>query len=238
MEHLSQYLYVQSIAKSTMIELKNVINEGISEYDIRVKAEDFMREKGVNRFWYHGIGAFVHVGRRTKISESGKDYQPTETLVSRNDIVTVDLSPEFNACWGDYARTFVVIDGEVADEDALQNAATPSASEFSHGIHTEKQLHKMFLDYAMPDMTFEEVYLYMNGVIQQLDYLNLDFSGNLGHTIEFNKKDRKYFELGNKVKLSEASFFTFEPHIKRKNGEYGFKREDIYYFRNGELFVL
>ncbi|KTD86007.1 hypothetical protein UQ64_18025 [Paenibacillus etheri] len=87
-------------------------------------------------------------------------------------------------------------------------------------------------------MTFEEVYLYMNGVIKQLDYINLDFSGNLGHTIEFNKDNRKYFELGNKMQLSEASFFTFEPHIKHTNGEYGFKREDIYYFRNGELFVL
>ncbi|KRE34917.1 hypothetical protein ASG81_22760 [Paenibacillus sp. Soil522] len=87
-------------------------------------------------------------------------------------------------------------------------------------------------------MTFEEVYLYMNGIIKQLDYLNLDFSGNLGHTIEFNKNDRKYFELGNKMPLSEASFFTFEPHIKQMNGEYGFKREDIYYFRNGELLVL
>ena len=78
----------------------------------------------------------------------------------------------------------------------------------------------------------------MNGVIQQLDYLNLDFSGNLGHTIEINKDNRRYFESRNKMKLNEASFFTFEPHIKRTNGEYGFKREEIYYFHKGELIVL
>ncbi|MGE5703636.1 MAG: M24 family metallopeptidase [Clostridia bacterium] len=238
MEHLPQYHYVQSIAKTTMSELKDIIKEGICECDIADKAEDIMRDKGVNSFWYHGIGAFVHVGNRTKISESGKDYQPSSMLVGRNDIVTVDLSPEFNTYWGDFARTFIVINGNVADEEVLQNTITQSDSEFPHGILAEKQLHKVFIDYVKPSMTFEEVYLYMNGVIQQLDYLNLDFAGNLGHTIEFNKNSRKYFELGNKMRLSEASFFTFEPHIKHKNGEYGFKREDIYYFHNGELLVL
>jgi Xaa-Pro aminopeptidase len=238
MEHLSDYLYVQSIAKSTISELKDVIKEGISEREIVYIAEDIMRDRGVNNFWYHGIGAFVHVGKRTTISESGKDYKPSETLVGKNDIVTVDLSPEFNTYWGDYARTFLVIDGNVIDEETLQNTNTQPALEFSNGIKSEKQLHNVFIDYVKPDMTFEEVYLYMNGVIKQLDYINLDFYGNLGHTIEFNKDYRKYFELGNKMQLSEASFFTFEPHIKHTNGEYGFKREDIYYFRNGELFVI
>jgi Xaa-Pro aminopeptidase len=237
MELISQYLYVQTIAKATMDELKAFIKEGISEREIVIRAEDILREKGINTFWYHGIGAFVHVGKRTTISESGKSYKPTDKLVCRNDIVTIDLSPELNTYWGDYARTYVVFDGNVVEEDVLLISKTDDL-EFLNGVKTEEKLHSVFMQYIKPDMTFEEVYLYMNEIIQQSEYVNLDFAGNLGHTIEFHKDSRRYFESGNKTKLSEVSLFTFEPHIKHKNGEYGFKREDIYYFRNDELFVL
>lgn len=236
MEQLSNYLHVQAIAKSTISELKNVIKEGISEREIVCKAEDIMRANGVNSFWYHGIGAFVHVGKRTTISESGKGYKPSETLVGRNDIVTVDLSPELNSYWGDYARTFIIIDGKAVGVDALE--CNNNEFELMDGVKVEENLHKIFVNYIKPDMTFEDVYLHMNEVINQLDYINLDFAGNLGHTIEFNKDNRRYFESGNKTKLSEVTLFTFEPHIKHRSLEYGFKREDIYYFRDGKLFVL
>ncbi|MCM3782039.1 aminopeptidase P family protein [Neobacillus mesonae] len=238
MRDLSKYHYIQSIAKSTITELENEIKEGISEREIVRRAENIMRSKGVERFWYYGIGAFVHVGKRTVISESGKDYKPSDNLVRRDDIVTVDLSPELNNFWGDFARTFIVIDGKVSNETVLENNKTYPALEFLEGMRTEKQLHIIFKEVIKPNMTFEEVFLHMNKVIEGADYLNLDFSGNLGHTIEFDKNKRKYFELGNKVKLSDVSYFTFEPHIKHKNGEYGFKKEDIYYFRNGKLNVL
>lgn len=238
MDQLSQYTYVQSIAKATMSELQQIIKEGIAESEIVYRAEEIMRNKGIHSFWYHGKGAFVHVGRRTTISESGKDYMPTDTLVGRNDIVTIDLSPDLNTFWGDYARTLIVIDGNVIEEYVLADIKNESALEFLHGITTEKELHKVFIEFVKPDMTFEEVYLYMNEVIQGLGYINLDFSGNLGHTIEFNKDHRRYFESGNRMKLSEASLFTFEPHIKHLNGDYGFKRENIYYFRNKELLIL
>lgn len=238
MEHLSQYTYVQSIAKATIRELQEIIKEGITEKEIVHRAEEIMKNKGIHSFWYHGVGAFVHVGKRTIISESGTEYKPSDTFVGRNDIVTIDLSPEINSYWGDYARTLIVIDGNVIAEDGLANTQNESAAEFLHGINAEKELHNKFIDFVRPDMTFEEVYFYMNEAIQQLGYINLDFSGNLGHTIEFNKNQRRYLESGNKMKLSEGSLFTFEPHIKYSNGEYGFKRENIYYFRNGELLVL
>jgi Xaa-Pro aminopeptidase len=238
MDHISQYLYVQSIAKATLSDLKKLIKEGISEREIVIKAEDIMKEKGIDSFWYHGVGAFVHVGKRTTISESGKNYKPSDKLVGRNDLVTIDLSPELNTYWGDYARTYIVINGNAIGEDVLGYSKNECDLELSNGMKIEEELHKKFMDYVKPNMTFEDVYLYMNEVIRQHDYINLDFAGNLGHTIEFDKNKRRYFELGNKTKLSEVTLFTLEPHIKHRNGEYGFKREDIYFFRNEELFVL
>lgn len=58
---------------------------------------------------------------------------------------------------------------------------------------------------------------------------NLDFAGNLGHSIVESKDDRIYIEKGNRRKLSEVKMFIFEPHISTPNSKYGYKREDIYY---------
>ncbi|WP_088102896.1 M24 family metallopeptidase [Halalkalibacter urbisdiaboli] len=236
MNDISNYIYVQTIAKETMKELLNFIKEGISEREIVDIAERIMKDKGIVKYWYHGVGAFVHIGKRTTISESGINYIPSDKLVERNDIVTIDLSPEFKSYWGDYARTCVVINGKAIGEDSI--SPQHNNAQFIEGVNFQKKLHKIFRDYVKPEMTFEDVYLYINEVIRQEKYKNLDFAGNVGHTIEFDKNIRRYFELGNKTKLNEVTFFTFEPHIKKENEEYGFKREDIYYFENDQLLIL
>ena len=56
----------------------------------------------------------------------------------------------------------------------------------------EEYLHKTLIDVAAPDMTFEELYYYMNELIAKKGFLNLDFLGNLGHSIVKNKNDRIY----------------------------------------------
>lgn len=69
-------------------------------------------------------------------------------------------------------------------------------------------------------------------------FINLDFLGNLGHSIVRDKKDRVYTEKGNKLSLNSVDYFTFEPHISIPGSKYGYKKENIYYFRNGKLTVL
>ena len=72
----------------------------------------------------------------------------------------------------------------------------------------------------------------MNEYIKEEGYINLDFMGNLGHSIVRRKDDRVYIEKGNKYKVADVSYFTFEPHISVTGSKYGYKREDIYYFDN------
>jgi hypothetical protein len=40
---------------------------------------------------------------------------------------------------------------------------------------------------------------------------------------------------GNNSPLGSVKCFTFKPHISIKNSKYGFKKENIYYFKNKEL---
>ncbi len=53
---------------------------------------------------------------------------------------------------------------------------------------------------------------------------------NLGHSIETTRDRRRYVEHGNETPLGAVTLFTFEPHIRRRGQQWGFKHEDIYYF--------
>ena len=102
----------------------------------------------------------------------------------------------------------------------------------------EDILHKELINFATPDTSFEELYFYMNEFIIANGFENLDFMGNLGHSIVKDKNDRIYIEKGNTTKLKEVKYFTFEPHISIKNSIYGYKKENIYYFENDKLLEL
>ena len=78
-------------------------------------------------------------------------------------------------------------------------------------------------------------YRHINDFIIANGYINLDFMGNLGHSIEMQKDDRIYIEKGIDVALNKVKYFTFEPHIAVKGSKYGFKKENIYYFENSIL---
>lgn len=99
----------------------------------------------------------------------------------------------------------------------------------------EKKLHERMMEIASQNMTFEELYYQMNDYIRKEGYINLDFMGNLGHSIVRRKEDRIYIEKGNRTKLGEVQLFTFEPHISVSESKYGFKRENIYYFDKGVI---
>lgn len=229
---LQKYVAVQNIAKETIQFLKSFIREGVTEREIKEAAEKFMFEKGVHSFWYHDIGTFVFVGERTLLSQSGKIYSPTETKIQKNDLITVDLSPEKDGILGDHARSFLVENGIVV------NPEKSTQKEIQEGIGVEEKLHALFRENIRKDISFEEAFLQMNFFIEGFGYTNLDFRNNIGHSIPEEKEKTLFIESGNRTTFREVKLFTFEPHIQKKNGKYGFKREDIYFFKNGILNVL
>lgn len=227
------YSQVQGIAKETISYIKTIIKPGMNLVEIRKICEEKMLELGADSFWYWDIGAFVFAGDETTISVSGKEYITTSKIISYNDIITVDLSPQKDNIWGDFARTIIIEEGSVIEDiNDINN------KEWKNGILMEELLHKELKRFVTVNTTFEELYIHINEFIKKNDYINLDFMGNLGHSIEKKKNDRVYIEKGNKMKLLEATMFTFEPHISMENSQYGYKKENIYLFRNNELTEL
>lgn len=201
--------------------------------EIRNICEKFMLENGADSFWYWNVGAFVFSGDETTVSVSGRTYQTSERIIGNNDIITVDLSPQNNNVWGDYARTIIIENGKV-----IENTEDIHNNEWKQGVQMEQYLHKLLIENVTVNMAFEELFYYINDIISEHGFINLDFAGNLGHSIVENKDDRIYIEKGNKAKLSEVKMFTFEPHISTPDSKYGYKREDIYYFKKGKLVKL
>lgn len=224
---------VQSIAKQTIDYIVSRIYPGQSLIEIRKRCESKMLALGADSFWYYNIGAFVFSGEETAISVSGRKYQTADRTIRSNDIVTIDLSPSCGRVWGDYARTIILENGQVVkDINQIQN------DEWRNGLLLEKELHTALFSFIHASTTFEDVYFYMNERIEKSGYVNLDFNGNLGHTINRHMFQRSYIEKGNKKKISKAKCFTFEPHISIPGSNYGFKREDIYSFKNGQLLKI
>ena len=201
--------------------------------EIRKLCEEKLLELGADSFWYWDVGAFVFAGDETTVSVSGKQYVTSDRVIGNNDIITIDLSPQVGNIWGDYARTIIVENGNVVEEIGL--IENP---EWKSGLQMEEKLHIELLRFATKETTCEELYYHMNKYIVENGFLNLDFMGNLGHSIVKTKGDRVYIEKGNVTKLGDVKYFTFEPHISFPDSKYGYKKENIYYFDENGLMEL
>ena len=227
---LSEYSRVQKIAKDTIEFITTEIKPGILLSQVRSLCEEKMLELGADSFWYWDVGAFVFSGDETTVSVSGKEYSTSDRTIGSDDIVTIDLSPQIGDTWGDHARTVIIENGCV-----VKSVSEIENSEWREGLMMEKKLHDKMTEIVSPDMTFEDLYYQMNEYIKDEGYINLDFMGNLGHSIVRRKDDRIYIEKGNRSKLGDVDYFTFEPHISVAGSKFGYKREDIYYFENGVI---
>ena len=227
------YAKTQSIAKQTIEYIKKNIRPNQNLREIRELCEEKLLGLGADAFWYWNVGAFVFAGDETTVSVSGKQYVTSDKIIENNDIITIDLSPQVGNIWGDYARTIIVENGKVVDDiEQIENA------EWRTGLEMEEELHAELLRVVTKETTFEELYYYMNDYVLKKGFVNLDFMGNLGHSIEKMKENRIYIEKGNTKKLSEVRYFTFEPHIAFPDSKYGYKKENIYYFEKDTLVEL
>ena len=227
------YSQIQQTAKQTIAYIKKIIKPGMKLFDIRKLCEKKLMELGADSFWYWDVGAFVFAGDETTVSVSGKQYVTSDKIIENNDIITIDLRPQVGNIWGDYARTIIVENGKVVDDiELIQN------KEWKSGLQMEEKLHTELFRFVTKETTFEELYYYMNEFIVENGFVNLDFMGNLGHSIVKVKSDRIYIEKENKAKLGAVNYFTFEPHIAFHDSKYGYKKENIYYFVENGLMEL
>lgn len=228
---LDEYRTVQGAAKQVLARLSDAIGPESTEESIATKAAGWMSELGIRDTWYYDCPALVLAGNRSCLSISGRDYVPAVEPLGKNNLVTVDLSPCVGEIWGDCARSLAIENGDFV--------SSPSRPEFRRGLDTQALLHTEMRRFATPDTKINDLFEFANDMIVSLGYVNLDFLGNVGHSIETVREDRVYIDASNWRELDSIPLFTFEPHIRESNGNWGFKHENIYFFdENGDLVEL
>jgi Xaa-Pro aminopeptidase len=213
---------VQDAAKAVLREIAESIGPDDTEQSIAARAVGALSARGIRETWYHNCPALVLLGSRSCTSVSGRDYRPASEPVGQTNLITVDLSPSQQGRWGDCARSFPVEDGRVR--------FTPRTPSFVAGLSFLQRLHSSMRAFVTPGTSFHDLAIW---TAQQLDasgFVNLDFRGNVGHSIAARREDRLYLEPGNHRPLGAVDFFTFEPHVRAIDGAWGFKHEDIFFF--------
>ncbi len=149
-ETLGLYSAMQDLNRAAIKYIACAMRVGMNIRDIKALCENYLLENGADSFWYWDVGAFIFSGDETAVSVSGRDYMVTDRTVQENDIITIDLSPQKNNIWGDYARTLVFENGVLCNEtDRIKN------DEWRRGLQMEEYLHKALIDMAAPDMTLD-----------------------------------------------------------------------------------
>lgn len=213
---------VQHAAKSALANLNHQISATDSEASIVASAYRELCTLGFPDTCYYNCPAFVLAGSRSCQSISGRVYVPGDELLGSHNVVTVDLSPVLNGHWGDCARSFYIEDGCVTP--------TPVTPAFAKGQGFLTSLHADMQQTVQPAMTFHELFEWTNQRITSAGFENLDFLGNVGHSIATRREDRQYIEAHNHKLLRDVPFFTFEPHVREVGGQWGFKHENIFFF--------
>lgn len=219
---IASHRKVQHAAKAALEELAEAIGADDTEQSIAGLAERALARRGMSQTWYYDCPALVLLGTRTCESPSGRDYRPAAERVGETNLVTVDVSPSRGGYWGDCARSFFIERGRVTP--------TPNSAEFIRGMAFLKQLHEAMRAFVQPHTSFHQLALWSARQLAASGFTNLDFRGNLGHSIVAHRTQRVYIEEGNHRALGDVGFFTFEPHVRAIDGSWGFKHEDIFFF--------
>ena len=213
---------VQQAAKAVLRDIAESIGSEDSEHSIALRATSALCDHGIQETWYHHCPALVLLGSRSCMSVSGREYRPGLETLGQTNLVTIDLSPTYMGYWGDCARSFPVEQGRVT--------LNPSCRAFVDGMSFLRRLHSAMRLFVSPQTTFHELAIWTALQIESAGFVNLDFRGNVGHSIAQNREARLYIEQRNFRPLGEVAFFTFEPHVRAVGEHWGFKHEDIFFF--------
>jgi len=228
---LAKYGTVQAIARDTLAAIADFIRPGATEASLLAECRRLMDARGATGYWWFGIPAVILAGPRLRDSMEGDVYQPSDTPLAADDMLTIDLAPEIGGYWGDCARSFFLKQGVLVTPDR-------AGAEQAEGMAAEAALHAHLLNVALPEMTFQDLHAEMDAKVRSLGFKNLDFLGNYGHNIGEDLHARAFMDAHCTLRLDSVPMFTFEPHIARDGSSLAFKYEEIYRFASGRLRVL
>jgi Xaa-Pro aminopeptidase len=209
-------------AKTVLSRLPSQLTIYDTEATIAQKAVQMLAQLGYSDTWYYDCPAQVLLGSRSCLSISGKSYEPHNEPLGGSNLVSIDLSPMKGNVWGDYSRTFAYELGLWVEH--------PKTREYQNGFQFQHYIHQELIHWLKPHHTLHQLFEWANVKIREKGFVNLDFRGNVGHSLALTRDERHFIQADDHTPLGDIMFFSFEPFVRVKGGHWGFKHEDVYYF--------
>ena len=224
----------QEIAKYCLDSIAPSLKSGLSRQEIHSLCEELMLSKGSTGWWTHDDAALILYGPYLTYSAHEDPGSLFDGLmVAENDVITIDVAPMFGNGWGDMARTFVIENGVCIPWHESHN------QEIIDGMNLELELHQTICNYINKDTTFSDLHKITDSIIEEKGYINCDYHGNFGHTIEIFLKNRVTIIPEENRKISDyGKPFTYEPHICKSDGTIGIKYENMYLLAGDHLQII
>lgn len=193
-------------AQRTAIEVTEEIlagvSQGISEVELARRADGLARERGASGVWTP-----IAVGAGAGALVCHPDHPPTDRCVAEDDIVYLDLTPEFDGWPGDVTRSVVVGDD-------------PSRREV---VADALRIEQALIAACRPGMPASELFAVAATLLAAKGYELLDLLGNIGHDLGPGAEVSGFIDAGNDTPMWGA--WAIEPHVGRDG--LGAKFEDV-----------
>ena len=192
----------QEITDAAFQHILPYIKEGVTERDLALEIEFFMRKQGAENVAFDLIVAAGKNGSQCHAV-------PSDNTVKKGDFITMDTGALLDGYHSDMTRTVAL--GQVSDE---QKAV----------YDTVLQAHLAVIDQVKPGMVCSDVDKIARDIIEK-DYPGT-FGHGLGHGVGFEIHEWPRFSKLDKTIVAEGMVITDEPGIYLP-AKYGVRIEDM-----------
>ena len=189
------------------------VRAGVSEQELAARAGSLARERGATGVWTP-IAAGAGEGNRV----CHPDHPPTARVVAEEDVVYLDLTPDFGGWPGDATRS-VAVGGNPAHRAIVAGCL---------------RIERALIAACRPGMAASQLFGAAAAMLAAEGYELLDLLGNIGHDLGHGAAVTGFIDAGNDTPMWGA--WAIEPHIGRDG--IGAKFEDVVWLgREGVVVV-
>ncbi|QUH20686.1 M24 family metallopeptidase [Alkaliphilus sp. B6464] len=179
-----------SIADEAFNHILNFVKLGMTELDIALELEFFMKKRGANKLSFESI---VASGKRSSLPHG----VATSKILEAGDLITLDFGCVYNGYCSDMTRTFVL------------GKANNKQKEI-YNIVLEAQ--RTSLEAVKPGITGEELDGIARKIISDKGYGQY-FGHGLGHGVGLEVHELPHINVRGKVPMEPGMIITIEPGI-------------------------
>jgi len=192
------------IARKAMDRVADILEPGVSEWELAVEAEYTMRRMGAESPAFQTIVA-------SSTSSSKPHAKPSFRRIERDDVVVVDLGASYKGYRSDITRTYLLGDFE---------------RKYSHLLEVVHRAKDRALEILKPGVSSQEVDKAARDVIADSGYGEFFIHG-LGHGVGLDIHEPPFLNPVSEYTIPENCVVTIEPGIYIP-GIVGVRDEDMY----------